>query len=244
MKKLTLIVAAFCIFTNQIIAQQTPMLTEKDVVKHIEVTGSAEMEMVPDIICFSISLKEYFKDEKNNKDKVTIDIIEKQLVKAVAEAGLAKESLVIGGISGFRDYQGPRKKPANFTQSKQYELTLTDLKKIDNILSKIDDKAIQYTNVLRAEHSKIAVYRKEIKTKALQMAKEKAIYLLEGIGEKIGDPIEINEVDDYSSYPVYAAQSNMRMKGAADMAEAAPDSDLEYQKIKISYKMRAVFKIK
>lgn len=234
---------ALCI--SQINAQLTPNLMEKDLVRRIEVTGTAEMEVVPDVITFAISLKEYFKDEKNNKDKVTIDVLEKQLIKAVAEAGLPKESLVIGGISGYKDYASPRKKPANFTQSKQYELTLSDLKKVDNILSKVDEKSIQYTNIQKAEHSKIAQYRKDIKVKALQMAKEKAIYLLEGIGEKLGDPIEINEVDDYSTYPVYAAQANMRMYKGADAAqEAAPDSELEYQKIKISYKMRAVFKIK
>lgn len=245
MKKVNLVLITLALCISQINAQLSPNLMEKDLVRRIEVTGTAEIEIVPDVITFAISLKEYFKDEKNNKDKVTIDVLEKQLIKAVAEAGLPKESLVIGGISGYKDYTSPRKKPANFTQSKQYELTLSDLKKVDNILSKIDEKAIQYTNIQKAEHSKIAQFRKEIKVKALQVAKEKAIYLLEGIGEKLGEPIEINEVDDYSTYPVYAAQANMRMyKGGVEAADAAPDSELEYQKIKISYKMRAVFKIK
>lgn len=245
MKKVNLVLITLALCISQINAQLSPNLMEKDLVRRIEVTGTAEIEVVPDVITFAISLKEYFKDEKNNKDKVTIDVLEKQLIKAVAEAGLPKESLVIGGISGYKDYTSPRKKPANFTQSKQYELTLSDLKKVDNILSKIDEKAIQYTNIQKAEHSKIAQFRKEIKVKALQVAKEKAIYLLEGIGEKLGEPIEINEVDDYSTYPVYAAQANMRMyKGGVEAADAAPDSELEYQKIKISYKMRAVFKIK
>lgn len=244
MKKLVVFCSLYFMFTSNIFAQTTPNLMEKDLVRRIEVTGTAELEVVPDVITFAISLKEYFKDEKNFKDKVTIDVLEKQLVKAVAEAGLPKEALVIGGISGYRDYTSPRKKPANFTQSKQYELTLSDLKKVDNILSKIDDKGIQYTNIQKAEHSKIAQYRKEIKVKALQAAKEKAIYLLDGIGEKLGDPIEINEVDDYTSYPVYAQAKVMMKSAMADAAGPAPDSELEYQKIKISYKMRAVFKIK
>lgn len=243
MKNLLLFCSLFFLILYSTFAQIPPTLMEKDLVRRIEVTGTAELEVVPDVITLAISLKEYFKDEKNFKDKVTIDVLEKQLVKAVAEAGLAKESLVIGGISGYREYTSPRKKPANFTQNKQYELTLSDLKKVDNILSKVDDKGIQYTNIQKAEHSKIAQYRKEIKVKALQAAKEKAMYLLEGIGEKLGDPIEINEIDDYSSYPVYA-QANVMMKGAMADAGPAPDSELEYQKIKISYKMRAVFKIK
>jgi uncharacterized protein len=239
-----LIASVLFLLSSTIFAQTSPNIMEKDLVRKIEVTGTAEMEVVPDIIIFAITLKEYFKDEKNLKDKVTIDVLEAQLIKAVSEAGLPKESLVIGGINGYREYVGARKKPANFTQSKQYELSLTNLKKTDNILSKIDEKGVFSTNIQKAEHSKIAQFRKEIKTKALQMAKEKALYLLEGIGEKLGDPIEINEVDDYSTYPVYAAQANVMYKSAMADAAPAPDSELEYQKIKISYKMRAVFKIK
>jgi uncharacterized protein len=245
MKNLIIVVIALVITSFNINAQTTPTQMEKDLVRKIDVTGTAEIEVVPDILCITISLKEYFKDEKNNKDKVSIDVLEAQLIKAVADAGLTKDALVIGGISGYKEYAG-RRKPANFKQAKQYELTLANLKKIDNILSKIDDKGIEYTNILRAEHSRISQYRKEIKIKALQTAKEKAIYLLEGIGEKLGDPIEINEIEDYASYPVYAAQANVRMMKTemADAAGGAPDSELEYQKIKISYKMRAVFKIK
>ena len=244
MKKNILLTFLLFIFFSAAYSQQASNLLEKDPIRRIEVTGTAEMEVLPDVITFAISLKEYFKDEKNFKDKVTIDILERQLVKAVSEAGLPNESLVIGGISGYKDYVTNRKKPTNFTQSKQYELTLSDLKKVDVILSKVDDKGIQYTNIQKAEHSKIAQFRKEIKIKALQAAKEKAMYLLVGIGEKLGDPIEINELDDNSNYPVYASQANLRMYKTAVASDATQESELEYQKIKISYKMRAVFKIK
>ncbi len=238
MKKLWLIVG-LGLFLSNVKAQQT---MEKEPIRKIEVTGTAEMEVVPDMITYVVSLKEYFKDEKNFKDKVSIDVLEKQLIKAVADAGLAKESLVIGGINGYRDWQGARKRPANFTQAKQYELSLADLKKVDMIMGKIDEKGIQYTNIQKTEHSKIKQYKKEIKIAALQAAKEKAQYLLEGLSEKLGEVLEINELEEYANYPMYA-QANVMMKGAA-MDAAAPESELEYQKIKISYKMRAVFRIK
>lgn len=239
---------AFLILFAKSLFAQTPstLLMEKDLVRRIEVTGTAEMEVVPDQITINITLKEYFKDEKTQKDKVTIDILEKQLIKAVTEAGLPKESLVIGGINGYREYVSPRKKPINFTQSKSYELLVNDLKKIDNIFSKIDEKGLQNTYIQKTEHSRISQFKKEIKTKALQAAKEKAQYLLEGIGEKLGEAIEINEMEDYSNYPVYA-QANVMYKAMDAAPEAAagglPDSTLDYQKIKISYKMRAVFRI-
>ena len=73
-------------------------------------------------------------------------------------------------------------------------------------------------------------------------AKEKAGYLLESIGEKLGEVIEIHEIEEGNVYPMYKqAQYNVRL-----MADAAPegDSGLEYQKIKYSYRMNATFRIK
>jgi hypothetical protein len=39
-------------------------------------------------------------------------------------------------------------------------------------------------------------------------------------------------------------KSNMRMMAMEASADAAPDSEVDYQKIKISYRMQAVFEIK
>jgi len=215
---------------------------DKDPVKKIEVTGSAEMEIVPDELYFTISLKEYFKDEKNQKDKVAIDVLEKQLIASIIKAGIPRENLTIGGISGYKNWTG-KKKPQFFLESKRYVLKMSNLYKTDVILNEVDDKGIEYVSIDHVDHSKIKDYRKEIKIKALQAAKEKAGYLLESIGEKVGDVLVIEELDEqfYSPQPMMA---NMRMMKTAGDAAPMEDSSLEYQKIKLSYKMKASFKIK
>jgi uncharacterized protein YggE len=215
----------------------------KDPIKKIEVTGSSEMEIVPDEIYFSISLKEYFKDEKNQKDKVTIDVLEKQLIAAVIKAGFPRDNLTIKAITGYRNWTG-KKKPQYFLESKRYILKMNNLYKSDVILDEVDDKGIEFVNIDHVDHSQIKEYRKEIKINALKAAKEKATYLLESINEKVGDVLMIEELDDQFYAPQPMMMSNMRMMKAG--ADAAPmeDSSLEYQKIKLSYKMKAAFKIK
>ena len=235
---------ALCLFVG--IAQakaQTPVPMEKEPIKKIEVTGTAEMEIVPDELYFTISLKEYFQDEKAQKNKIAIDVLEKQLVTAVAEAGLPKDALSIGGVNGYKNWFG-KKKPALFLENKQYVLKVANLYKIDGILSKVDERGIEYTNISRVDHSQKEALRKQVKINSLKAAKEKANYLLEAIGEKLGDVLEIHEQEDtyYSPQPMMA-QSNMRMAVMADGGGAA-DSSLEYQKIKISYRMLVVFRIK
>lgn len=230
------------IFTDVFVSNAQQVIIEKPFVKKIEVTGSAEQEVLPDEIFVTISLREYFK-EKDGKNKVDIMVLEKQLQKAVEEAGIPKENFTIGAINGYREWWG-KKKPTTFLESKSYILKVPNLYKIDGIISKVDEKGVAFTNIDRYEFSKIEQLRKEIKIKALQAAKEKAKFLLEGIGEQMGEALEITEIDQsYSPQPVY---SNMMMRSAKmDVsAEAMPESTVEVQKIKVRYEMKAVFKIK
>lgn len=230
------------IFTNVLVSNAQQVIMEKPFVKKIEVTGSAEQEVLPDEIFVTVSLREYFK-EKDNKVKVDIMVLEKQLQKAVEEAGIPKENFTIGTINGYREWWG-KKKPTTFLESKSYILKVLNLYKIDGIISKVDEKGVAFTNIDRYEFSKIEQLRKEIKIKALQAAKEKAKFLLEGIGEQMGEALEITEIDQsYSPQPVY---SNMMMRSSkmAVTAEAMPESSIDVQKIKVRYEMKAVFKIK
>ncbi len=243
MKKLAkfLLISAL-IFTSTFVSNAQQVIMEKPLVKKIEVTGSAEQEVLPDEIFVTVSLREYFKD-KDNKNKIDIMVLEKQLQKAVEDAGIPKENFTIGTINGYREWWG-KKKPTTFLESKSYIIKVPNLYKIDGIISKVDDKGIAYTNIDRYEFSKIEQLRKEIKIKALQAAKDKAKYLLEGIGEQMGEALEIIEIDQsYSPQPVY---SNMMMRSAKMevSADAMPESTIDVQKIKVRYEMKAAFRIK
>jgi uncharacterized protein YggE len=88
MKKL-IILTVFLAITCTAFAQNV------DLRRKIEVTGTAEQEVTPDIINVSISLQEYM----DGKTKVTIDKLENQLESAVKEAGIAKEDFTINNIS-------------------------------------------------------------------------------------------------------------------------------------------------
>ncbi|KQS34220.1 SIMPL domain-containing protein [Dyadobacter sp. Leaf189] len=213
-------------------------------VPNIEVAGFAEIEVVPDEIYFNISLREYYADEKNQKDKVVISTLEKQLVKAIADAGLPKESLSISGVGGYQDYVDKKKKPATFLESKQYELKVSSAEKLDIIMSKVESRGVNYANVSRVDHSKKEEFKKQVKIDALKAAKAKAEYLLASLDQKLGRVLEIKELDEnlYFPQPMFA-KANVRAF-SAESADAVTQSDVQYQKIKISYRMQAAFEIK
>ncbi|MBE9466048.1 SIMPL domain-containing protein [Dyadobacter subterraneus] len=242
MKKIILFSVLFITALSSF-AQTT--IVQQPLQRKIEVSGFSEMEVVPDELYFSISLREYFNDEKNQKDKVIISTLEKQLIKAIAEAGLPKEALSISGVGGYQNYVDKKKKPATFLENKQYELKIDRADKLDAILSKVESRGIQYANIARVDHSKKEEFKKQVKINALKAAKDKAAYLLEAVDQKLGPVLEIREVEDNINYPqpMYA-KANMRMMAASESADAVQDSDVQYQKIKISYRMQAVFEIK
>ena len=206
-----------------------------DLRRKIEVTGTAEQSVTPDIINVSISLQEYM----DGKTKVTIDQLEQQLENAVKDAGIPKEDFTINNISAWNNtYQ--KKKTPDFLASKQYSIKFHDLDRFNVILSAIDPKGIQSTNIDSYDYSKIDQLKDQLKVKALLSAKDKAAYLLAAIGDKLGDAINITEADN-SNFPQPAAR--MLFKSAVSNGADVQPSDIDFKQIKLSFTIDAIFEI-
>lgn len=235
MKKL-LTLAFVALFSVSALAQQV------DLRKKISVSGSAEMEVTPDIIYITISLKEYLRDG-NSKKKVEITDLENQLYAAVQKAGIDKENLTINNLSSYTIATEKKKNP-DFLASKQYRLKVSDLNKWNAIIAAVDAKGIAYTNIDSYDYSKIETVKKELKIKALQAAREKAAYLVAALGDQLGSVIDIQEINnEVYPQPVYR---NVMMKASYDAAgaESANAAEIDFKKIKLNYVMNTVFEIK
>lgn len=233
MKKL-LTAALLSIFTMSAFSQQV------DTRRKIEVIGSAETEVTPDIIYLSISLKEYFKDN-NNKNKVGIETLERQLQTAVLKAGIPKENFTVNNINSYTNTWQKKQKP-EFLASIQYRIKVTDLTKLNDILTAVDPKGVQYTNIESYDYSKIESVKKELKVKALQAAKEKASYLASALNDNLGDALEIQEINN-EIYPQPMYRANAMFKSDT-MAESVDMPEIDFKKIKLNYQMRTVFELK
>jgi uncharacterized protein len=227
MKKLFLL-AVLTAFTYSAFAQNV------DLRRKIDVTGTAEQEVTPDIINVSISLQEYL----NGKNKVTIDQLESQLEGAIKDAGITKDDFTINNLSAYNNTYQKKKNP-DFLASKQYSIKFHDLNKFNQILAKVDPKGIQSTNIDSYDYSKIDDLKRELKIKALLNAKEKATYLLSSIGDKTGDAINITE-NDNTNYPAPRA---VMFKAMNANAAAPAESDIDFKKIKLSFQINATFEI-
>ncbi|ABG60815.1 SIMPL domain-containing protein [Cytophaga hutchinsonii] len=205
--------------------------------KRISVTGTAEMEVVPDEIYFRVVIKEYLKD----KNKVVIEKLEKELNQAVTAAGITKEDFMVEQVNGL-SWSRKKKDGAELYNSKSYIIKVSTPGKMDEILDKVNAESIYSVEIRNYSHSKITEYKKQLKIEAIKAAKAKATYLLEAIDEKIGGAVEISEYDNISyNQPVYSNQVNVR--NSMSYQESYADSDIGFQKIKLQFQVNATFAI-
>lgn len=183
--------------------------------RYVEVTGTSEIEIVPDKIHYIIEIREYFKEEFDGKSKpeeyhtkVPLSQIEQRLRKNLAEAGITQDAIRTQEIGDYWRKQGQ-----DFLVSKQFDITLTDFKQIDEIIKHIDTKGINTMRIGELENKDILAYHQRGKIEALKAAQRKAAYLVETLGKKLGSVIRIVEGNNTSS--ISFAQSNVMSSNAA-----------------------------
>ena len=183
--------------------------------RYIEVTGTSEMEIVPDKIHYLIEIREYFKEEFDGKSKpeeyrtkVPLSEIEQGLRGVLAEAGIPQNAIRTQEIGDYWRQQGQ-----DFLVSKKFDITLTDFNQINEIVKRIDTKGINTMRIGELENNDMPAYHQKGKIEALKAARRKATYLVEALGKRLGEVIRIVEKD--SGYASPFAQSNVMSSDVA-----------------------------
>lgn len=203
--------------------------------RYIEVTGTAEVEIVPDRIHYLIEIREYFEEEFDGKSKpeeyrtkVPLSEIEQGLREALDKAGIPRNAIRTQEIGDYWRQQGQ-----DFLVSKRFDITLTDFNQINEIVKRIDTKGIHTMRIGELENQDMLAYHKKGKIEALKAAQQKATYLVEALGKRLGDVIRVVEKDCGNAYPF--AQSNVLSSDAASFDN--------FRTIKKNYSILARFEI-
>ncbi|MGZ3882474.1 MAG: SIMPL domain-containing protein [Flavisolibacter sp.] len=211
--------------------------------KTITVSGSAEMEIVPDEIYVMVDLKEY---EKKGQGKVAIDKIRQDFLSAVRSLGLPDSAVSVAAYDGYNGNPWLRKKNKKdeLYASITYQVKLRSAAQVDQLVDRLDDNATSNFYIASTSHSKLAEFRKHLKIQAVKAAKEKAGYLAEAINEQVGVAVTINEPNEYFQ-PYASLASNRYMKAQAlDAVQTADQPQADFKKMKLKYDVTVVFALK
>lgn len=192
---------------------------ENEGMRYIEVTGSSEIEVVPDEIHFLVEIKEYWNEEfdgkskpENHWTKVPLAGIESEFRKTLARVGIKEESIRTQEVG---DYWRERGK--EFAVAKQFDIVLDDFGKINEIISRVNTKGINSMRIGELKNKNMASYRQKGKIEALKAARNKALYLVDAMGQELGEVLRIVEPETRGGfYPnlQMTAQSNVSMGGS------------------------------
>lgn len=219
----------------------TPAQTQPEP-RVIEVSGSAERLITPDEFTFKITILERIE----KKEKITIEQQEASLRTELSRIGIdPSKDLSIFDISSTYI---PRKRVRDVLGTKDYRLKVQEINKIAPLIELVDKLNISKLDLIGTEHSEITRLRRETKMDAMKAARDKAIYLLGAIGEQIGKPVFVKEIEEetprYISGGVlsnsnYASNTTRFSSGSSSDS----DSDLSFSQIKLRYVILAKFEI-
>jgi uncharacterized protein len=240
----TIFLSLLALLSMATFAQQQP--TCNPYPKTITVTGSAEMNIVPDEIYVNVTLREY---QKKGEDKIDLEKIKSTFLQHYASVGIADSLISVASYTGFSDYyftKKRKKRTQDMMADIQYQLKFKNTLKMDELIEKLDDDATQGFYIERTGHSKMTEYRRQLKIKAIQAAKEKGQYLTEAINEKLGVAIKIVEPVEYNS-----DISQNRLSGANSNLYSNVKSNydgydknvtgVDFKKIKIRFEVEVLF---
>jgi hypothetical protein len=205
---------------------------------YIEVTGSAEMYIIPNEIYLSIELR-----TNETKDNKALTALETTLKNIVGKFGMPSECLfVIDARSSENSIWFIFKQ--NVARTKLYTLKITDPNIIPSVFNELINNGITDIAILKTTHSNIAEFKKQVKIEAMKAAKEKASYLLSSVDQVLGKLIYVRElsekeIHDNNFIVPYSISNNILKK---IYAESSPKESFE--KIHIRYEIIARFEIK
>jgi len=205
---------------------------------YIEVVGTGEMEIIPDQIYISFTLKERFEGKK----KIEIEDQEKEMKKRLMKLNIDLKDLQLADANS--DFIKIKRKKTDVISSKDYLLKVTTTGTLAQVFEILDEINAFNAEIQRVDHSDIKKFRKDVKMLAVQEAKEKAGYLLSAIGETVGKPLFIQERENYDEFQPLrkSAMMPMMVMDAVQNEEVLPE--LSFQKIKLKYSVFARFAIK
>lgn len=245
-KALFTAIAIFMIFVSAN-AQTSSPLYINPYPKTISVTGSAFIEIIPDEIFVQVDLREY---EKKGAGKTDIEKIKAKFLEACKSTGLADSSISVVSYQGMDrlHWLYKKRKAPDMTASISYQVKFNNTRQIEAFIEKLDDEATQNFFVAKTSHSKIEELRKQLKIQAVKAAKEKAGYLAEAIGEKIGEAVTVTEPSEQTEMPyvnqIYTANTRMLMQANTTDQPESDAQGIDFRKIKIRFEVNAVFAIK
>ncbi len=232
-----LIIAAFATFAN---AQNY------DPRRTINVTGDAEVKVVPDEVSINFAVETNNTDldkarEENDKKVSAVIAMVKKL--GVEDKFIQTDYLSVEPRFDYNNqYQNEReRKFLGYYMTKNISVTLRDVSKFEKLVADALKIGTNYIRGISFQTTELRKHRDQARLMAVRAAKEKALALAGELGQKVGKPISISE----SSYnvPMYKANRMMNQSISDESAGASSGEVIALGQIEIKANVSVTFEL-
>ncbi len=200
----------------------------------IQVTGTAEREILPDEIFVRIVIS-----ENDTKGKVSVDKMEQDMITALRNIGVDVENnLKVGDMSSSLHEKIFGKNTTRTTAT--YQLKISSAEMLGNVYQRLGSFGISNITITALNHSRIREITAEVRIEAVKNAQQMASDMARALGQEIGKAVY---VVDYNNQVI-----NTRSNYKADLIMEADSYDtgagaaaLDFRNIKLSYSVSVKF---
>lgn len=203
---------------------------------HIEVNGNADTLVTPNEIYIRI-----FISEKDTKDKISIEDMERNMVKALKSLGLntEKDLTTIDMSSNFKHYL---LKTKDVLKSKQYMLKVTNAVTATRVFIGLEAIGIANTSIDHVDHSEVESIKNIMRSRAIENAKSRATALTKPLNQLVGLAIHISDNENFYANRMQQQDVGIAYSMSTNNTEELPQIDFE--KIRIVSNINAKFILK
>ena len=210
----------------------------------IEVTGSAEMTVIPDQIELEIIITSTYRSSKHSMEEM-----EKKFFAVLESHKISKMSVSFISVDNPYYWYYWWWEYRKYYDTKTFKLKLNSAKDDLSFIKDFDPDYIRSIRITNSSHSNITEYRKQVKVEAIKAAKAKASLLLESIGQKAGKVIEVIEIQEpvnnnywYNRYGAQNLYSNSIISQPAS-GQDSENNETRVPPIKLRYEIKTKFEI-
>lgn len=214
-------------------------LYSQDKQKVVEVTGSATIEVQPDLMNWDIRVQDDYDNLKSavNNNESSVE----RILGFLKSQGVKSERISTSGLRIIKNSTYYDSKYKKYTVTNNVWFSISDI----NLYQKLADYFVSFDNVYISSTNLSASNeietRKQARINALKAAKEKAEMMAAVFGKEIGEPLMISEE------PVYSYFSNTMMNNVYTPGERTEsDSGPSFSRgmVSVTAKVKVTFLLK
>lgn len=217
-------VLGFFVVLTLVVMLSSCMAT-KDMVRTIEVSGTGEVQLTPDIARFSIQVSELGKTTSDAQNFANVKMAE--ILRVLSSHGVASKDIATASLNLRPSYQWIDNKQYLEGQiaSQTLSVTLRDLSLMGPVIDELGEVSGIYLNSVQLDKADKSDALLEAREKAVAHALGKAEVYAKSSNMSVGKPITLSESSSASN-PYAVREKVMMAAGSYDMATEIPSGSM------------------